>query len=98
MIAASSLGNVDRSESAIERTQTSSLNFHGERRSNATHQSTTDPDARLARKGRRKEAKLSYAGHVQMDNRHSFVVNTRLTEATGTAELEASLALYPWRR
>src|SRR6202034_1648907 len=70
-----------------------SVNFHGERRSNATHQSTTDPDARLARKGRGKEAKLRYAGHVQMDNRHGLVVNTRLTEATGTAEPEAALAM-----
>src|SRR5271154_6978912 len=54
-----------------------SVDFHGERRSNATHQSTTDPEARLARKGPGKEAKLSYAGHVQMDNRHGFGGNTR---------------------
>src|SRR3989475_4610371 len=54
-----------------------SVNFHGERRSNATHQSTTDPQARLARKGSGKEAKLSYAGHVQMDNRHGLMGNTR---------------------
>jgi hypothetical protein len=46
------------------------VDFHGERRTNATHQSTTDPDARLARKGPDKEARLCYAGHVQMDNRH----------------------------
>src|SRR5438309_1631306 len=46
-----------------------SVDFHGERRSNATHQSTTDPEARLARKGSGKEARLCYAGHVQMDNR-----------------------------
>ena len=59
-----------------------SVDFHGERRTNATHQSTTDPDARLARKGPGKEAKLCYAGHVQMDNRHGLVVNTRLTQAT----------------
>ena len=54
-----------------------SVDFHGERRTNATHQSTTDPEARLARKGSGKEAKLCYAGHVQMDNRHGLVVNTR---------------------
>ena len=54
-----------------------SIDFHGERRSNATHQSTTDPQARLARKGPGKEARLCYAGHVQMDNRHGLVVNTR---------------------
>src|SRR6267143_1365565 len=70
-----------------------SVNFHGERRSNATHQSTTDPEARLARKGPGKEARLCYAGHVQMDNRHGLVVNTRLTEATGSAEPEAALAM-----
>ena len=70
-----------------------SVDFHGERRSNATHQSTTDPEARLARKGAGKEAKLCYAGHVEMDNRHGLVVNTRLTQATGTAEPEAALAM-----
>ena len=70
-----------------------SVDFHGERRSNATHQSTTDPQARLARKGAGKEAKLCYAGHVEMDNRHGLVVNTRLTQATGTAEPAAALAM-----
>ena len=70
-----------------------SVNFHGERRSNETHQSTTDPEARLARKGPGKEAKLCYAGHVQMDNRHGLVVNTRLTQASGTAEPAAALAM-----
>jgi transposase len=69
------------------------VNFHGERRTNATHQSTTDPEARLARKGSGKEAKLSYAGHVQMDNRHGLVVNTRLTQASGIAEPTAALAM-----
>jgi len=70
-----------------------SVNFHGERRSNATHQSTTDPEARLARKGAGQEAKLSYAGHVEMDHRHGLVVNTRLTQASGRAEPEAALAM-----
>jgi transposase len=70
-----------------------SVNFHGERRTNATHQSTTDPDARLARKGPGKEARLCYAGHVQMDNRHGLVVNTRLTQASGKAEPTAALAM-----
>src|ERR1700726_3239378 len=60
-----------------------SVDFHGERRTNATHRSTTDPEARLARKGPGKEARLCYAGHVQMDNRHGLVVNTRLTQASG---------------
>jgi transposase len=70
-----------------------SVDFHGERRTNATHQSTTDPEARLARKGPGKEAKLCYAGHVQMDNRHGLAVNTRLTQASGTAEPAAALAM-----
>jgi transposase len=69
------------------------VNFHGETRSNDTHQSTTDPEARLARKGAGKEAKLSFAGHVLMENRNGLVVNTRLTEATGTCEREASLEM-----
>ena len=55
------------------------VNFHGESRRNDTHQSTTDPDARLARKGPGKEAKLSYAGHVLLDNRHGLVANVCVT-------------------
>ena len=50
------------------------VNFHGEKRSNDTHASTTDPEARLARKGNAREAKLSYAGHAVIDNRHGLVV------------------------
>jgi len=69
------------------------VNFHGESRRNDTHQSTTDPDARLARKGPGKEAKLSYAGHVLLDNRHGLVANVCATAATGTAEREAALLL-----
>ena len=69
------------------------VNFHGESRRNDTHQSTTDPDAQLARKGQGKEAKLSYAGHVLLDNRHGLVANVCATAATGTAEREAALLL-----
>lgn len=69
------------------------VDFHGEQRSNDTHQSATDPEARLARKGAGKEAKLCFTGHVLMENRNGLVVNTRLTEATGTCEREASLAM-----
>jgi IS5 family transposase len=69
------------------------VNFHGEARRNDTHQSTTDPDARLARKGQGREAKLSYAGHVLLDNRHGLVSNVCVTAATGTAEREAALLL-----
>jgi transposase len=67
--------------------------FRGAPRRNATHQSTTDPDARLARKGPGREAKLSYAGHVLMENRHGFVVDTRLTPADGYAEIDAALIM-----
>ena len=69
------------------------VNFHGESRRNDTHQSTTDPDATLARKGPGKEAKLCYAGHVLLDNRHGLVANVCVTAATGTAEREAALLL-----
>ena len=64
--------------------------FHGETRSNATHASTTDPDARLMRKGRGKEAKLCYAGHVVMENRNGLVVAAQVTPATGNAERHAA--------
>ena len=67
------------------------VNFHGEKRTNETHASTTDPDARLAKKAQGKEAKLSYAGHVLMENRNGLIVKTRLTKATGTAESAAAL-------
>jgi transposase len=69
------------------------VNFHGERRSNATHESTTDPDARLYRKGPGKEAELAYLGHVLLDNREGLVANVCVTPATGTAEREAGLLL-----
>ena len=69
------------------------VNFHGESRRNDTHQSTTDPDAMLARKGRGREAKLSYAGHVLLDNRHGLVANVCTTAATGTAERDAARLL-----
>jgi len=64
--------------------------FHGEKRTNATHQSTTDPQAKLYRKGAGKEAKLCYLGHVLMENRNGLVVDGRLTQATGTAERDAA--------
>ena len=70
-----------------------SVDFRGERRTNATHASTTDPEARLYKKAAGQEAKLCFLGHVLMENRHGLVVNTRLTQATGTAEREAALAL-----
>ena len=60
--------------------------FHGEKRSNDTHASTTDPDARLFRKGPGKEAKLCHMGHLMTENRNGLIVDARLTEANGTAE------------
>lgn len=69
------------------------VDFHGEKRSNATHHSTTDPDARMARKGPGKEAKLSYAGHVLMENRNGMAVIGCVTLADGRAETEAALAM-----
>src|SRR5881296_2251878 len=67
------------------------VNFHGERRSNATHASTTDPQALLYRKGDRREAKLCYQGHVLMENRHGLAVDGCLTPATGYGERAAAL-------
>lgn len=69
------------------------VDFHGEKRSNETHSSTTDPDALLARKGKGKEAKLSYAGHVLMENRNGLAVDAMVTQATGTAERDAALLM-----
>jgi transposase len=69
------------------------VNFHGERRSNATHLSTTDADARLARKGNAHEAKLAYTGHVLMENRNGLAVGGRVIRASGHAERAAALEL-----
>jgi transposase len=69
------------------------VNFHGETRKNDTHASTTDPDAQLYRKGKGKEAKLAYLGHVLLDNRHGLVANVCATAATGTAERDAAVVL-----
>jgi hypothetical protein len=69
------------------------VDFHGEQRRNETHQSTTDADARLARKGQGKESKLSYPAHVLMENRHGLAVNGCVTKATGRAEAQAALAM-----
>jgi transposase len=69
------------------------VNFRGEQRTNDTHASTTDPEARLYKKASGQEARLAFLGHLLMENRHGLVVQTRLTPATGTAEREASLAM-----
>jgi IS5 family transposase len=70
-----------------------SVNFHGERRQNATHQSTTDPEARLAKKGAGKEAKLCYTQSVLMENRNGIMLDLRVGQASGRAECEQGLAM-----
>ena len=72
-------------------------NFHKEKRSNETHASTTDPDARLYRKADGRESRLCFMGHVLMENRNGLAVDAALTHATGTAEREATLAMLDRR-
>ena len=69
------------------------VDFHGQRRTNATHASRTDPEAKLYRKGLGKEAKLSHMGHTLSENRHGLIVAVAATEASGTAERAAALAM-----
>jgi transposase len=69
------------------------VNFHGEKRSNATHESKTDPDARLARKSGGHEAKLAYTGNVLIENRNGLVVDTELLLSNGTAERDAAMLM-----
>jgi len=69
------------------------VDFRGERRANATHRSTTDPDARLARKSLGQTSRLAYHAHVLLDNRHGLVREVCVTHATGTAEVEAATLL-----
>ena len=72
-------------------------NFHREKRSNETHQSTTDQDARLYKKGDGQPARLCYMGHALMENRHGLVVGGGVSKATGTAERETALDLVDGR-
>jgi transposase len=69
------------------------VNFHGQERSNETHESKTDPDALLARKGQGKEAKLSYNGNLLVENRNGLIVNAELLQANGRAERDAALLM-----
>lgn len=69
------------------------VNFRGQKRTNATHQSTTDPEARLFRKGKGKEARLSFMGHTVIDNRHGLIVASIATQPSGRAEREAGIAM-----
>jgi transposase len=70
-----------------------SVDFHGERRTNATHRSTTDPQARLFRKGNNQEAKLAFMAHALMENRHGLLLDFQVTEANGTAERDMARQL-----
>jgi transposase len=74
------------------------VDFHGERRTNETHVSKTDPEALFARKGRGQEARLSYAGHILMENRNGLILDLLVTQATGTAERDAALVMLDRRR
>lgn len=67
--------------------------FHGEKRSNQTHASSTDPDARLYKKSKGKEARLSYLGHIVTENRHGLIAEAMTTHADGTAEADAALLM-----
>lgn len=69
------------------------VNFHGEARRNDTHQSTTDPEARLYKKAVGREAKLGYLAHLLTENRHGFIVDTAVTDASGTAERDAAIVM-----
>jgi transposase len=74
--------------------------FRGEKRTNDTHESKTDPDAKLYRKGNGQEARLGYLGHVMMENRNGLIVDAMVTQADGTAERDAGLimAYRRWRK
>src|ERR1700726_3961600 len=69
------------------------VDFHGEKRSNQTHASKTDPDSKMARKGKGKEAKLSCSGNLLVEKRNGLIVNTEVFEANGTAERDAALVM-----
>jgi transposase len=90
--------NDEKDDDARPRGRNPNVSFHGTQRSNATHHSRTDPEARLARKSNGTTAKMSYMGHALMENRHGLVVEVELTEATGHAERSAALTMLSRRR
>jgi transposase len=73
------------------------VDFHGQARTNDTHVSRTDPEARLARKGKGQETRLCYAGHVLMENRHGLILDVHVNHASGTAERDAALVMLDRR-
>lgn len=74
------------------------VNFHGQSRTNDTHVSSTDPEARLARKGRGQETKLCFSGHILMENRSGLILDVLVTQSSGTAERDAALVLLDRRK
>lgn len=82
-----------RSHRRGRRNSNPTVNFRGQERRNDTHQSTTDPDSRLMRKGSGKEAKLSYSAHALMENRNGMLVDLRIAEASGTAERRIAIEM-----
>jgi transposase len=83
----------DKQEAPPDDPGNPTVNFHGQERSNETHESKTDPDALLARKGKGKEAKLSYNGNLLVENRNGLIVNAELLQANGRAERDAALLM-----
>ena len=83
----------DRPRTPPDDPKNPTVNFHGQARRNDTHQSTTDPDARLYKKAMGREAKLGYLAHLLTENRHGFIVDTAVTDASGTAERDAAIAM-----
>jgi transposase len=83
----------DKQDAPPEDPGNPTVDFHGQKRSNETHESKTDPDALLARKGKGKEAKLSYNGNLLVENRNGLIVNAELLEAKGRAERDAALLM-----
>lgn len=88
-----SLRRVDGDDDPLAGGRNPEVNFHGEKRSNDTHMSTTDPEATLARKAKGSETKLAYRGHLLTENRNELVARTRLTHAYGNAETHAALQM-----
>ncbi len=79
-------GDDEPSEGNRFKPRNSEVDFQGKKRTNSTHRSRTDPDARLFRKGKGKETKLSHMGHALVENRHGLVMNVCVTKASGRAE------------
>lgn len=83
----------DKQDAPLDDPGNPTVDFHGQERSNETHESKTDPDALLARKGKGKEAKLSYNGNLLVENRNGLIVNAELLQANGRAERDAALLM-----